>query len=221
MRRASGGTLRTFGDGKSLWWDSKEGLVLSVEIIGEDQPHFGRLCLPHQSHAGRGDGSDFERCKEVSADDADGVKFVDNSIVYAWVDGRFQRRLVKDIQEIMARTDDACKADPAPFLCKMPGYLSAAEVQNAAGAKNSYPNAPKTARTIDAYRKLKLSMTLDQAIAVVGTPDEWEGSGLTTIVYYLYDGSIVFVSGSNGDAPITGVWQLDRDGVETSLTPQK
>src|SRR3989440_5379366 len=50
---------------------------------------------------------------------------------------------------------------------------------------------PPTARTIEAFHRLKPQMSMKQVIDICGVPDEDTGSGIHIYVYKLADGSLV------------------------------
>ncbi len=55
------------------------------------------------------------------------------------------------------------------------------------------PNAPETARHIDAFRSLKRAMTMADVVRQCGPPDLDVGSGFYIFIYNLDDGSTVRV----------------------------
>ena len=50
---------------------------------------------------------------------------------------------------------------------------------------------PPTARTIEAFRRIKPEMSMEQVIDICGIPDADIGSGIHIYVYKLSDGSLV------------------------------
>src|SRR5436305_10767830 len=53
---------------------------------------------------------------------------------------------------------------------------------------------PPTARTIEAFRRIKPHMSMKQVIEICGVPDKDIGSGIHIYVYRLSDGSIVRIA---------------------------
>lgn len=54
-------------------------------------------------------------------------------------------------------------------------------------------DAPKTARTLDAFKSLRADMTMVDVVRRCGIPDEHHGSGIYIFTYLLDDGSIVAI----------------------------
>ena len=55
------------------------------------------------------------------------------------------------------------------------------------------PDAPRTARTLDAFKSLHADMTMVDVVRRCGIPDEHHGSGIYIFTYLLDDGSIVAI----------------------------
>jgi hypothetical protein len=81
------------------------------------------------------------------------------------------------------------------------------------------PDAPKTARRIDAFRSLSRTMRMADVVHKCGLPDEHQGSGIFIFVYYLDDGTTVMI-GTPDLKELFYVRHFDKLGKSTSLIPE-
>jgi hypothetical protein len=82
------------------------------------------------------------------------------------------------------------------------------------------PDAPKTARDIEAFRSLRKTMSMADVVRKCGLPDDLTGSGIHIFVYRLRDRSTVIV-GTGGDLKsLLYVQDIDRAGQATPLTTE-
>jgi hypothetical protein len=78
------------------------------------------------------------------------------------------------------------------------------------------PDAPKTARDIEAFRSLRGAMTMADVVRKCGLPDDDVGSGIHIFIYRLRDGSTVNIGTANLKSLIY-VRHVDKSGKATSL----
>jgi hypothetical protein len=82
-----------------------------------------------------------------------------------------------------------------------------------------FPDAPKTARDIEAFRSLRRAMTMMDVVRKCGLPDEDQGSGLHVFVYRLRDGSAVYI-GTGDLKSLLYAKHVDKSGKATPLIPK-
>jgi len=78
------------------------------------------------------------------------------------------------------------------------------------------PDAPKTARDIEAFRSLRKTMTMVDVVRKCGLPDELQGSGIYIFIYRLQDGTTVRIGTANLKS-LLHVQHVDKSGKTTSL----
>jgi hypothetical protein len=78
------------------------------------------------------------------------------------------------------------------------------------------PDAPKTARRIDAFRSLRPTMTMAEVVRQCGYPDSDIGSGIHIFVYRLDDGSTVRI-GTPDLQRMLYATHTEKSGKEDSL----
>jgi hypothetical protein len=78
------------------------------------------------------------------------------------------------------------------------------------------PDAPETARDIEAFRSLRKAMTMVDVVRKCGLPDEHQGSGIYIFVYHLRDGSTVMIGTANLKS-LLYARHVDKSGKATSL----
>jgi hypothetical protein len=78
------------------------------------------------------------------------------------------------------------------------------------------PDAPKTARDIEAFRSLRKTMTMVDVVRKCGLPDEHQGSGIYIFVYRLQDGGSVMI-GTADLKSLIYARHVDKSGKSTSL----
>ena len=81
------------------------------------------------------------------------------------------------------------------------------------------PDAPKTARDIEAFRSLRKEMKMVDVVRKCGLPDEHQGSGIYIFVYRLQDGTTVRIGTANLKS-LLYVQHVDKSGKSTPLIPE-
>lgn len=118
--------VRSWGDGKDVWWAGSDGLVLYEELIGESDTISFDCAYGILDLNGKGFDDVAVRCKEVkvSDDDLERGKIEDTTLLYGLSDGEFKRRNVADQFEVVQLMAKMCKMDSSSLLCKLPGYMT-------------------------------------------------------------------------------------------------
>src|SRR6202158_2744890 len=179
--------VRSWGDGKDLWWTVNDGLVVDFDNIGSGETIsfdcvYGILDLKRT-----GFDEVVMRCKEVSYSDAGRAKIDDSTVLYSLSNGQFKRRRITDVSEALELTAKVCRPNSPSLLCKLPGYIAATSGQSSA-LDEMFPKAPKTVRDLAHFRTLKRTMSMLEVVARCGEPDELGGSGINIFIYHLDDG---------------------------------
>ena len=156
------------------------------------------------------------RCKEVAYGDSGRTKIDDSTLLYSSSDGSFKSRSVSDPSEAAAFNARTCEQSSSSMLCKLPFYLTATSGQNPALSR-MFPNPPKTARGLSAFRVLTPKMSITDLVRQCGSPDELGGSGIFIFVYHLDDGSLVVIGTTGTKAPILYANHVDANGKATPL----
>ena len=210
--------VRSWGDGKDLWWTVNDGLVVDFDNIGSGDTIsfdcvYGILDL-------KGNGFDdvVMRCKEVSYNDAGRAKIDDSTVLYSSSGGQFKRRRVTDESEAVELTAKICRPNSASMLCKLPAYMTATSGQSAA-LDEMFPKAPKTVRDLAHFRALKRTMSMSEVVRQCGEPDEIGGSGLIIFIYHLDDGSLVTIGAASATGPLFYANHIATTGKASALFP--
>lgn len=134
--------VRSWGDGKDLWWTVNDGLIVDFENIGSGDTIsfdcvYGILDL-------RGTGFDdvVIRCKEVSYNDAGRAKIDDSTVLYSSSGGQFNSLRVTNESEAVELTAKICRPNSASILCRLPAYMTVTSGQSAV-LDVMFPGAPK------------------------------------------------------------------------------
>jgi hypothetical protein len=210
--------VRSWGDGKDLWWTVNDGLVVDFDNIGSGDTIsfdcvYGILDL-------KGNGFDdvVMRCKEVSYNDARRAKIDDSTVLYSSSGRQFKRRRVTDESEAVELTAKICRPNTASMLCKLPAYMTATSGQSAA-LDVMFPKAPKTVRDLAHFRALKRTMSMSEVVHQCGEPDEIGGSGLIIFIYHLDDGSLVTIGAAGATGPLFYANHIATTGKASALFP--
>jgi len=210
--------VRSWGDGKDLWWTVHDGLIVDFDNIGSGDTIsfdcvYGILDL-------KGNGFDdvVMRCKEVSYNDAGRAKIDDSTVLYSSSGGQFKRRRVTDESEAVDLTAKICRPNSASMLCKLPAYMTATSGQSAA-LDEMFPKAPKTVRDLAHFRALKRTMSMSEVVRQCGEPDEIGGSGLIIFIYHLDDGSLVTIGAASATGPLFYANHIATTGKASALFP--
>ncbi len=210
--------VRSWGDGKDLWWTVNDGLVVDFDNIGSGDTIsfdcvYGILDL-------KGNGFDdvVMRCKEVSYNDAGRAKIDDSTVLYSSSGRQFKRRRVTDESEAVELTAKICRPNSASMLCKLPAYMTATSGQSAA-LDEMFPKAPKTVRDLAHFRALKRTMSMSEVVRQCGEPDEIGGSGLIIFIYHLDDGSLVTIGAASATGPLFYANHIATTGKASALFP--
>jgi hypothetical protein len=212
--------VRSWGDGKDLWWTLDDGLVVDFDNIRSgDTISFN--CL-HGVLDLKGTGFDdvVMRCKEVSYTDAGRAKINDSTVVYSLSDGQFKRRRVTDESEAVELTAKICRLNSPSMLCKLPAYMTATSGQSAS-LDVMFPKAPKTVRDLAHFRALKRTMSMSEVVRRCGVPDELQGSGINIFIYHLGDGSIIAIGAADITGPLFYGNHINSTGKASALFPSK
>jgi hypothetical protein len=193
--------VRSWGDGKDLWWTGDDGVIVDMDVNnGGDLLSFD--CVHGIVDGGRDGFKEFVvRCKQITDTDKGRAKIEDSTVLYSLIHGRFTRRRITDDSEALALTGEICRPTSTTWLCRLPGYMTATSGQNDA-LDQMFPQAPKTSRDIQCFRNLAPSTTMSVVAQRCGSPDELGGSGINIFIYHLDDGSIVGIGAAGTTQPI-------------------
>ncbi len=210
--------VRSWGDGKDIWWAAGDGLVVGRDVNdGGDTISFD--CIYGILDSKTVDFQDLGiRCKEVTYRDTGRAKIDDSTLLYTLSGGKVQRRLVTDFSEAAALNAKMCRPDSQSLLCKLPWYLTATSGQNAA-LDDMFPKAVKTSRDLADFLKLKRTMSMTDIVRRCGEPDEVGGSGIAIFVYHLNDGSLVAIGSTGATGRILYANHIDTGGKASQLIP--
>ena len=208
--------VRSWGDGKDLWWTVNNGLVVDFDNIGSGDTIsfdcvYGILDLKET-----GFDDVVMRCKEVSYNDAGRAKVDDSTVIYSSSSGQFKRRRVTDESEALELTAKICRPNSPSMLCKLPGYITATSGQSAA-LDAMFPKAPKTVRDLAHFRSLKRTMSMSEVVRQCGEPDELGGSGINIFIYHLDDGSLVAIGAAGTTGPLLYANHIGTTGKASAL----
>jgi hypothetical protein len=193
--------VRSWGDGKDLWWTGDDGVIVDMDVNnGGDTLSFD--CVYGVVDV-NGDGfQDFVvRCKQITDTDKGRAKIEDSTVLYSLVHGQFERRRTTDDSEALALTGKICQPNSTHWLCKLPGHMTATSGQNDA-LDQMFPQAPRTSRDIKCFRNLNPSTTMSELVQRCGIPDELGGSGINIFIYHLDDGSLVGIGATGTTTPL-------------------
>lgn len=212
--------MRSWGDGKDLWWTAKDGLVVELDLIGDGEITFFDCVYGILSSQVTGFQNLAMRCKEFTETASGESKVADNTVLYSLSGGRFEARRVTDSSEVLQLTHQMCKPGVKSFLCRLPGDISVT-----AGQKEIlgtlFPKAPATVRDMTNFRALERTMTMSEIVNRCGVPDELSGSGVYVFTYHLSDGTFVNISATGTDTPIFYANHLDAEGRGSDLVSVK
>jgi len=187
---------RQFSDGKDNWWDTPDSIVVDAELVDSDAVLFD--CAFGVDRYTGGDLDElFVRCKEITQADSGDLKIADQSFLYGWKDGKFQRVRVTNSAQVKSFTAKACETLKDERLCTLPNSLEATYegIAEAEKMRKRFPNAQRRPEGLDSFRQIKKGMSLKDVIILLGVPDAIEGAGTVFYQYYLGDGSFVVVIG--------------------------
>jgi hypothetical protein len=210
--------VRSWGDGKDLWWTVTDGLVVDFDNIGSGDTIsfdcvYGILDLK---------GTAFDdlvvRCKEVKYKDAGRAKIDDSTVLYSSTGGQFKRRRVTDESEVVQLTAKICQPNSSSLLCKLPAYMTTTTGQSGA-LDEMFPKAPKTVRDLAHFRALKRTMSMSDVVRRCGEPDELGGSGINIFIYHLDDGSLVAIGSADATGPLLYANHIATTGKASALFP--
>jgi hypothetical protein len=212
--------VRSWGDGKDLWWTGDDGVIVGMDVNnGGDTLSFD--CVYGIVDV-NGDGfQDFVvRCKEITDTDKGRAKVEDSTVLYSLSHGQFQRRLINAPSEVLALTGKICSPKSTHWLCKLPGYMTATLGQNYA-LDLMFPHAPETSRDIKCFRNLNSSTTMSEVVQRCGIPDELGGSGINIFIYHLDDNSIVAIGAAGITEPLMYAKHTTSTGKSSDLIARK
>ena len=210
--------VRSWGDGKDLWWTVNDGLVVDFDNIGSGDTISFDCIYGIRDLKGTGFDDIVVRCKQVSYSDSGRAKIDDSTVIYSLSGGEFKRRRVTDLSETVALTAKVCRANSPSLLCKLPGYMTTTSGQNAA-LDEMFPRAPKTARDLPTFRALNRTMSMSDVVRRCGEPDELGGSGIAIFIYHLDDGSLVAIGATGTTGPLLYANHIATTGKASALFP--
>jgi len=210
--------VRSWGDGKDLWWTVNDGLVVDFDNVGSGDTISFDCVYGILDLKGTGFDDVVMRCKEVSYNDAGRAKIDDSTVIYSSSGGQFKRRRVTDESEAVELTAKICRPNSASMLCKLPAYITATSGQSAA-LDVMFPKAPKTVRDLAHFRALKRTMSMSEVVRQCGEPDEIGGSGLIIFIYHLDDGSLVTIGAASATGPLFYANHIATTGKASALFP--
>jgi hypothetical protein len=210
--------VRSWGDGKDLWWTVNDGLVVDFDNIGSGDTISFDCVYGILDLKGTGFDDVVIRCKEVSYSGAGRAKIDDSTVLYSLSGDQFKRRRITDVSEAVELTAKVCRPNSPSLLCKLPAYMTATSGQNAA-LDAMFPKAPKTARDLAHFRALKRTMSMSEVVRRCGEPDELGGSGINIFIYHLDDGSIVAIGATGVSTPLLYANHVSSTGKSSALFP--
>lgn len=209
--------IRSWGDGKDIWWTASDGLVVDMDVSASDTLSFD--CIYRIFDLERTGFEDVAiRCKEAVWKDAEKLTINDSTVVYSLSNGEFKRRQITDISDAVAMTAKICRPNSPSLLCKLPAYITATSGQSAA-LDQMFPNAPKTVRNLAHFRALKRAMSMSDVVRRCGVPDELGGSGINIFIYHLDDGSLVAIGATDSTGPLLYANHIAPTGKVSALFP--
>ncbi len=212
--------VRSWGNGKDIWWAASDGLVVDMDLSDKDDV-ISYDCVYGILNAEAGGFQKLAiRCKEVSYSDGGRAKIEDFTLLYGLSDGQFRAQHVTDPSEIAELTKKACQSGGPALLCKLPAYLTVTSGQSSA-IDGMFPNAPQTSRKLATFRTLKRGMSMSAVVRRCGEPDELGGSGIAIFIYHLEDGSLVAIGSAGPAAPLLYVNHIERNGTVSALLTAK
>jgi hypothetical protein len=109
--------VRSWGDGKDLWWTGHDGVIVDLDVHnGGDTLSFD--CVYGVVDVNGGGFQDFVvRCKQISDTDKGRAKIEDSTVLYSLVHGQFERRRITDDSEALALTGKICQPNSTHWLC--------------------------------------------------------------------------------------------------------
>jgi hypothetical protein len=182
--------VRSWGDGKDLWWTIDDGLVVDFDNIHTGDTISFDCVYGILDLKGTGFDDVVMRCKDVRDNDAGRARMDDSTVLYSSSSGQFKRRRVTDQTEAIELTAKVCRPNSASILCKLPAYMTVTSGQSAA-LDEMFPKAPKTVRDLAHFHALRRTMSMLEVVGQFGEPDELGGSGINIFIYHLDDGSLV------------------------------
>jgi hypothetical protein len=210
--------VRSWGDGRDLWWTVSDGLVVDFDNIGSGDTISFDCIYGILDLKGTGFDDVAMRCKEVSYNDAGRAKIDDSTVLYSLSDGEFKRRRITDVSEAVELTAKVCRPNSSSLLCKLPAYITATSGQSAA-LDQMFPKAPKTVRDLAHFRILKRTMSMSEVVLQCGEPDELGGSGIAIFIYHLDDGSLVAIGATGATGPVLYANHITTTGKASALFP--
>lgn len=210
--------VRSWGDGKDLWWTVNDGLVVDFDNIGSGDTISFDCVYGILDLNGTGFDDVVMRCKDVSYNDAGRAKIDDSTVIYSLSGRQFKRRRVTDESEAVQLTAKICRPSFASMLCKLPAYITATSGQSAA-LDVMFPKAPKTVRDLAHFRGLKRTMSMSEVVRQCGEPDELGGSGINIFIYHLDDGSLVAIGAAGTTGPLLYANHIATTGKASALFP--
>jgi hypothetical protein len=203
--------MRSWGDGKDLWWTANDGLVVELDLIGDGSLTFFDCVYGILNSKETGFQNLAMRCKEFTETESGESKVADNTVLYGITDGQFKARRVTDASEAVRLTQQICKPSMRSFLCRLSADTSVTAGQTEI-LKTVFPNAPDTARELAPFRSINHRMTMTEVVSRCGVPDELSGSGYYIFTYHLRDGSFVNLTAAGTDGRILYANHLDAKG---------
>lgn len=214
----SGWQIRSWGDGKALWWTTSEGLVVDMDVNnGGDTFSYDCVYGILDLH-GNGFQNVVMRCKEITLNEAGRAKIQDATVLYGLSGGQFKPQRITDSSEALGLTAKVCKPTIKSWLCRLPGYMTETSGQNEA-LDSMFPKAPAASRDFGHFHSIKRSMSMTDVVRQCGVPDELGGSGINIFIYHLDDGSIVAIGATSTTGPLLYANRITSSGKSSPLFP--
>ena len=156
------------------------------------------------------------RCKGAGYEGTNTLKIQDDTVVYDVVNGQLKPRRVTELSEIAELTGKVCPQQSTNLLCTLPAFMTITAGQSA-GLEGTFPNAPKTARALAAFKSVNSKMTMKEVVIRCGRPDEVGGSGISIFIYHLDDGSLVAIGSADMNRPVFYANHISSTGKTTVL----
>jgi hypothetical protein len=210
--------VRSWGDGKDLWWTSSQGLVADMDVNNGGDTFSYECVYGILDLNGNGFQSVIIRCKEITLNEAGRAKIQDATVLYGLYGGQFKPQRITDPSDALGLTAKVCKPTIKSWLCRLSGYMTETSGQNEA-LDSMFPKARAASRDFAHFRSIKRSMSMTDVVRQCGVPDELGGSGIAIFIYHLDDGSIMAIGATDTTGPLLYANHIASSGKSTALFP--
>lgn len=208
--------VRSWGDGKDLWWTGKDGLVVDKDVNdGGEILSFD--CIYGIVDAKKPGFQEFiSRCKQVTDTEQGRAKVEDATMLYTLAQGEFKPRRIVNESEAAALTAKLCKGNSSSWFCKLPAYMAGTSGQNNV-LDEMFPHPPRSTRELTCFRDLRRTMPMVEVVRHCGEPDELGGSGILIFTYHLLDGSLIAIGAADIHEPLRYANHIESTGIISEL----